>query len=466
LTLLVPAGASAATTIGSLMPASTGDTIECTDPGGCTFMPTSIAGTQVVVPYDGVIVRWTGRAPAGSSSTIGLRVLHPATGGQFTAGSDVGARSSADGTLGGKVRLPVRAGDRIAIELDDGEEVDIVGHPTVDSTSSTFAPLLITGQTRAPDSTDSDDFEALFNATIEPDADGDGFGDETQDKCPELAEAQTCNGDARLRLEPASSTANMTHGPGAVLAGQLVTVRATVRAPIDRLPNTVLTLSLPPELAGVSATASGPCSVAAGRIVCQLGSIAPNGETTVTAQLRGLRPGGLVRWGPFNVPVARVEASLTTGLRAKTDPKWTFIRVLSTAPCGNPAMTNRLPDMGTLAGDHLTGTTSADKIDGLAGDDCVYGKGANDTVGGGTGNDRLEGAYGNDRLHGDEGDDRLLGGPGEDRLEGGSGKDAIDAVDRKRDVVRCGSGRDRVRVDAIDSVAGCERVTRVPAKRR
>jgi hypothetical protein len=35
-----------------------------------------------------------------------------------------------------------------------------------------------------------------------------------------------------------------------------------------------------------------------------------------------------------------------------------------------------------------------------------------------------------------------------------------------RDVVRCGSGRDRARVDAGDSVAGCERVTRVPAKRR
>jgi Ca2+-binding RTX toxin-like protein len=78
----------------------------------------------------------------------------------------------------------------------------------------------------------------------------------------------------------------------------------------------------------------------------------------------------------------------------------------------------------------------------------------------------LAGDYGNDLLRGEIGSDRLNGGPGLDRLEGGSGADVVDSFDRKRDVVRCGPGRDRARVDRIDSVVGCETVTRVPAVKK
>jgi RTX calcium-binding nonapeptide repeat (4 copies) len=465
--LLVPTSASAAKVIGSSLPSWSGDTIECTDPGGCTFVPTSIAGKQVVVPYDGVLVRWAGRVPAGSPSSIALRVLRPTAGGQLSSVATLPSTPSVNGTIASwGWRVPVKAGDRIGLDLDDGEQIGIFSHASFDSTSLTFAPLLATSETRAPDSTDSDDFEALFNASIEPDVDGDGYGDESDDRCPELADAQICNGDVRLDLLPHASRESLTRGDGVVLAGGQLTLRATVRAILGRVPNVVLTLTLPPELPGVAASGPGPCSVAVDRIVCQVGALAENGEVTVTAQVRGLRPGGLYGGGPGGAPVARVRASVTTGLSRATDSKQTMIRILSTKPCGNPAITGRLPNPGTFAGDSLVGTASADTFDGLSGDDCLYGKGANDTLGGGIGNDRLEGAYGNDRLRGDAGNDRVIGGPGEDLLDGGWGKDTIDAVDRKRDTVTCGTGRDSARVDRIDSVAGCERVTRVPAKRR
>lgn len=277
--LIAPASASAAATIGSSLPGAADDSLECVDPGGCTFVPTNIAGKEVVVPYDGVLVRWAGRVPAGSTTQVALRVLRPGAGGQLSSVATLPSTPGVNGTIASwGLRVPVKAGDRIGIDLDDGEEIGILRHAGFDSTSLTFAPLLAASESRAPDSSDSDDFEALFNASIEPDVDGDGYGDESDDRCPELAEALVCNGDVRLDLLPRPSRENLTQGDGVVLAGGQLTLRATVRALHGRLPNVVVTLSLPPQLAGVAAGGPGPCSVAVDRIVCQVGPVAKDAE--------------------------------------------------------------------------------------------------------------------------------------------------------------------------------------------
>jgi hypothetical protein len=85
-----------------------------------------------------------------------------------------------------------------------------------------------------------------------------------------------------------------------------------------------------------------------------------------------------------------------------------------------------------------------------------------DRLVGGTGADVLRGGAGADVLIGGAGDDRLTGGPGRDRLEGGAGNDVLDARDHHGgDVVRCGSGRDRVLADRGDRVSrDCESVRR------
>jgi hypothetical protein len=54
----------------------------------------------------------------------------------------------------------------------------------------------------------------------------------------------------------------------------------------------------------------------------------------------------------------------------------------------------------------------------------------------------------------------LAGGAGTDAFDAGAGDDTIDARDRRRETIRCGSGRDRVAADRNDRLIGCERVTR------
>ena len=124
---------------------------------------------------------------------------------------------------------------------------------------------------------------------------------------------------------------------------------------------------------------------------------------------------------------------------------------------------------GTEAGDRITGLAGNDLITGLAGDDCLYGQDGDDRLGGDAGDDLLKGHDGDDRLGGGDGDDRLSGGKGNDRLTGGAGKntyaahsgnDRVSARNGVAETINCGAGRDRATVDADDTVAGCEVVSR------
>jgi Ca2+-binding RTX toxin-like protein len=85
---------------------------------------------------------------------------------------------------------------------------------------------------------------------------------------------------------------------------------------------------------------------------------------------------------------------------------------------------------------------------------------------GGSGNDIIRGSRlgdfilfggaGRDRIAGKDGDDRIVGGRGRDLVSGGRGPDLIKVRDSSRDIVRCGSSRDRVTADARDRLRGCE----------
>ncbi len=89
-----------------------------------------------------------------------------------------------------------------------------------------------------------------------------------------------------------------------------------------------------------------------------------------------------------------------------------------------------------------------------------------DVVSDGTGDDDvLNGSGDGDRINGRGGDDVIDGRGGEDCLAGGAGRDKVNAKDGDRDVVRCGDGQDRARVDREDRVVGCEHV-RGAAKRK
>lgn len=133
--------------------------------------------------------------------------------------------------------------------------------------------------------------------------------------------------------------------------------------------------------------------------------------------------------------------------------------------------------VGTNKRDRITGTNRPDRILGLGGNDALDGGRGNDCIDGGTGGDSMSGALGNDRIFGMSGKDHLNGGPGTDRLSGGTGNDSINAAfgqDKvfggpgidfinvatagKPATVNCGTGRDKVRVNANEKrrTKGCE----------
>ena len=97
---------------------------------------------------------------------------------------------------------------------------------------------------------------------------------------------------------------------------------------------------------------------------------------------------------------------------------------------------------------------------GTGGPDRLVGTGSRDLLLGFGGRDTLLGRRGADCLRGGSGADRLVGGGGGDQLSGGPGSDRLLARDGRRDVIRCGAGRDSARVDGDDSVRGCESVSR------
>ncbi len=85
----------------------------------------------------------------------------------------------------------------------------------------------------------------------------------------------------------------------------------------------------------------------------------------------------------------------------------------------------------------------------------------NDRLTGGTGNDTLTGGPGNDTLTGGTGNDTLTGGTGNDKFDAGPGNDTINSRDKRRETIRCGTGKkDRVTADRIDRLIRCDQVRR------
>jgi hypothetical protein len=181
LALVLAAPATAATTIGSPNLAAKPDaTAGCTPACPLAVIQESLNGTQVTTPA-GVIVRFRFKGD-GAVSLVAYRPsertashLHatkvatsvPATG----AGMDVVSEAA--------TRIPVAAGDMIGLWLGGGgyafglsapSETTTVWGASEGSDGSIDTPLVGRG-------------EFLYQADVEPDADGDGFGDETQDQC-------------------------------------------------------------------------------------------------------------------------------------------------------------------------------------------------------------------------------------------------------------------------------------------
>jgi Ca2+-binding RTX toxin-like protein len=119
----------------------------------------------------------------------------------------------------------------------------------------------------------------------------------------------------------------------------------------------------------------------------------------------------------------------------------------------------RLPLVGTDRAETLNGTGAGDVIFGRGGHDRISGRAGVDCLIGSAGNDTLRGEDGADRLTGGSGADTLVGGPGINFYKAGAGNDVVDSRNSKPELVECGAGFDRARVDSHDTVKGCEKLS-------
>jgi hypothetical protein len=190
--LLAFAGqAQAVTKIGSDLSAPAEASLPC---GGsdCTVVQRTLPGRQLTAPIDGVIVRWQIKVGAGSQAQpVVLRVVRGAGATSTGVGSSEPENvPAAPGVYLFDTRLSIRAGDRIGIDCCN--PVGYFFSNTPGSERDIWLPRLNDGETRAPlgDGPLGEVGELLVNADIEPDADRDGYGDESQDRCPTDATAQ------------------------------------------------------------------------------------------------------------------------------------------------------------------------------------------------------------------------------------------------------------------------------------
>jgi hypothetical protein len=228
--LMGPAGASAATEFGDNCLGN-----ELTESTPLTFFPITAAGDTLplTAPSAGVITKWkVNLVPTPVSFNQTLRVLRQ-------NGSTVQVIGEATGRITGgsnvfETRIPVQAGDHLGVfgsseeisgsmagnlfcKEESGPENSIGAFPGGGGVGSTSSFTLIAAKARFP-----------VAAVIEPDADGDGYGDETQDKCPQSAALQTACTVVKL-----SSSLVVKKGLASVLvtasAQASVTVKGTVK---------------------------------------------------------------------------------------------------------------------------------------------------------------------------------------------------------------------------------------------
>lgn len=180
--------ASAATEIGSDCQATSGA-------GGYTFVQlkrVSGGALPLAAPSAGVVTKW--KVNSGVPTAVGqkLQILRP-TGNpnEFKTVAESAPATVSQGLNSFDTRLPIQAGDRPGIAgapggsipaplyCSTGSAEDEMGALTPESTvgsTNTYPP--------APG------LVAAVSAVVEPDADNDGFGDETQDGCPQSSALQ------------------------------------------------------------------------------------------------------------------------------------------------------------------------------------------------------------------------------------------------------------------------------------
>jgi Ca2+-binding RTX toxin-like protein len=472
LPVIAPAGAGAATTVGSTF-----------DPGGTgcfgtdtTFLQTASPSNSYVVPSDGVLTSWSYRADESQTPGVKLKVaraLSPPDPDQFLIVGESAVKPTVAGMTNNfsDISIPVQAGDFLGLRIAaNGACGDIAGGAGYTARYTNADP--------APNSTvtfpgpATDDIKLDVSATLEADLDGDGLGDETEDadddndgapdvsdNCP-IANPGQANADGDAQGDACDADDDndgvtdvpdncpRVANPGQANAdGDAQGDACDADADGDGVPNVSDPAPIDPSIPTAFGASNGNNTIngtAAGETICGL-----LGDDVI----RALGGNDTVFGDNCNVKAKLAAAQAGTGGDDTVDGGTGNDTIYGAG--GNDTL------IGGAGNDRLFGGRGRDRLSGGKGKDRLSGGTRNDKLFGGSGGDRLSGGKGNDTLGGGKGKDKLTGGGGVNKYSGGGGNDAINARNRKTETVNCGAGRkDSARIDRADKVKGCEKVKR------
>ena len=188
-----PPGASAATHVGATFTPGSGNF--CLGGPDWEVLQTGRAsGPSYATPSAGVLTVWSFQADDMVQTVLTLRVFRPTgTAHQYRViadGSELKTIPASSGLHNFPTRIPVNAGDFIGIHATSGECGINTGNPadTYDQNFGTATAIGALGNYAF----NVTGWIVDISATLEADADNDGFGDESQDQC--LGQAGTSNG--------------------------------------------------------------------------------------------------------------------------------------------------------------------------------------------------------------------------------------------------------------------------------
>jgi hypothetical protein len=174
-----PPMASAATTLGATPTPDNG----CA--GDTTYIQSQSPGAPYTSPTDGVITSWSFRPAGDPADQVKLKVAHPSPGSDLNMSADfaVVGESRLETPIANTLttystRVVIHAGDDIGLYLSTSGDCE--------TTDSTFHNHF-NNHDVFPGATQTffrEIGQLPVSAVVEPDADHDGFGDETQDQCP------------------------------------------------------------------------------------------------------------------------------------------------------------------------------------------------------------------------------------------------------------------------------------------